>query len=298
MKRLISVLLALCVTAGFALIASAEAPPGTFAPPENLGQLTAAEQLDYFNLVVNRVRAERPGFKQRQLMKIDEVEVSGFAAAFSSIINSVIQKLMPGSWEYKSAENGEDNTGLFLSENANASDLRPQDITSITSAKEGDFWVIEVRVADSVNPEPGAVSSVGRIAPIATREQVFAAIIGGGNDNIKADPANATLRYHSAYACVTVNPEGKVIFAESGYNALAQLNDAIVSVIKMDVTARQSAVWQCADFDWTAERVEFPPDPPKPPPPPPPPPSPWYSYLPACLQWILRWCFFGWIWMN
>jgi len=291
MKRLISIFLTACLMACLTALPAMAEPGDPYAPPANLAALSQAEQLAYFNLVANRARAEKPGFKQREKLYIESFRSSLLGGALDSLINSVVKQLMPGDWKYQTIANSQDNKGLFLSDNANASDLTAQDITSITSTKQGDNWVIVVGVAEAINPAKGTASSIGRISPVATREDIIEDLAGSG---LFAEVANTTLRYHNAYAGVIVNPDGKVLFSELGFLAEAAVKGASLATFTFDVTANQSAKWQYAAFDWTDAPMPLPTDdapiilPPT---------GPWYTSLPPWMQWILRWIFFGWIWM-
>ena len=280
MKKLLSILLAVCIMAGLAILAAvpAGAEENAYAPPANLGELTQAEQLAYFNLVVNRVRAEKPGFQQRELLEIESMQFSGIFSAVSGIIENVQKALMPGEWTQRNVAVGKSNVGLFMSENANASDLRPQDITSINAAKQGDSWVIELCIQEETNPASGLGSSHGRIANIATREQIIAEITGIASI-ITISPADTTVRYYDGYARVTVNEQGQVISATNGYQVYVAANNVKISFIQTDVAVSQNSEWQYDKFDWDSA--------PK-----------WWLNLPPWFQWILRYIFFGWLWMN
>ena len=295
MKKLLATLLTLVLLAGFALPAAA-ANVNPFAPPANLNELSQAEQLEYFNLVVNRVRSERPGFTVRNRHRIDTPNMSftGMVSFLQPIIDHLIQLLMPGYWQHRDLLPGQNNQGWFMSENENASDLRPEDITAITAVQQDDNWVIDVRIREEINPELGLNSSNGRIFSFVTREEALREISDVAP--IEANVNNATMRFHSGYARVTVNLQGQVIAGSYGFQVLAQVNDVRIGLgviaVTTDAIIPQVTEVQYTNFDWTGDRPPFPPAPPM--------PAPcihWYSCLPFWLQWILRWVFFGWIWM-
>jgi len=298
MKKLISILLAACLIACLAALPAMAAESSPFAPPANLDQLSQAEQLAYFNLVANRVRAEKPGFAQRELLYIGDMQFGGILSSVKDIVGLIMDQLMPAEWMYRTIENGQDNAGLFLSENPNASDLTPQDITAICCTKEGNNYVIEVGIAPAINPAKGMASSIGRIAPMQTREEIIEDITVAGGITISR--GNTTVQYYNGTIRATVNPEGKVIFAELGFLVHVQANAVRVSVISMDMAVTQSSKWQYAAFDWTDDPVPLPDDPAVKQPLPPPPlvPGSWYTNLPAWLRFILRYILFGWLWMN
>jgi len=296
MKKIISIALTLILALGllFAAVlpAAAESGENPFAPPANLNELSQAEQLEYFNLVVNRVRNDRPGFQQMQRMKIEEMLLSGAIAAVQPIINDLINQLMPGHWESQFISSGQSNIGQFMSNNANASDLCPHDITSISATQEGDFWVIDVRIQEEANPSRGLGSANGRIAWIMTREEIIADITSVGP--ITANPANASVLYYNGYARVIVNPEGKVVSAANGYGVHAYANDVRIAIISANIAVSQTSSWRYSQFSWASGGVPSIGDPT---PSPLPLDPPWHFNLPAWLQFILRWFFFGWLWM-
>lgn len=291
MKKLCSILLAICMMAGLGVLAAvpAGAAENPYAPPADLGALSQAEQLEYFNLVVNRVRTEKPGFQQRERERIEDMRLSGVAGLVNDLVNSIKNQLMPGDWLERSVDAGQSNVGLFMSENENASDLRPEDISSIRIAKQGDNWVIEVGVKEETNPAKGLNSAHGRISPIATREEVIAEMTGV-TDLITAAPNDATLRYYNGFVRVTVNEQGQVIVAANGFQVYAQVNNISISVITTNVAVTQSTERQYAHFDWAPQEDfssanVFP-------------PAQWWEALPSSLQWLLRYVFFGWLWMG
>jgi len=218
-------------------------------PPANLNTLSKAEQLEYFNLAANRVRKEKPGFKNETLRTLGKLDFTGAVSAVSGIVDMVKKRLMPGNWEYETISKGNGNDGKFFSENANASDLRVGDVTSISSTKSGENWVIKVNVIQENNPGKGTSSANSRINCIATRQEVLDEITGISSA-ISADVEKATLTYHSGYAQITVNPKGQVISSECGFQVKAVANDVKISFLKTNVTAPQTSLVKCNSFVW------------------------------------------------
>ena len=293
MKKYLSVFLAVVVLAGLCLLGAV--PAGAeettdYEPPANLNELSQAEQLEYFNLVVNRVRTEQPGFTQKSLLAIDSIRLSGAAAVANSIIDAVKNKLMPGEWATQEIDAGISNEDCFFSENANASDLRPEDITGIGCTKNGDYWVIELDIVKETNPAPGLASANGRIAPVITREQMLEEV-AGISDAISADPKDASLRYYDGFACVIVNGEGKITAGTNGHRVQAQANNVKISTIRTNISTEQRSEWQYVDFSWTTTPSPALPAHKSPTPTPP-------SFLARLWNFILKWFLFGWIWMN
>lgn len=222
------------------------------APPANLGSLGKAEQLAYFNKVANRVRTDKPGFKTDYLEELGKMSFTGVVSVISPIIEAIKQQAMPGEWKYETIGKGSDNKGKFMSDNANASDLKISDVASITSTKSGNNWIIKVNIIQETNPAKGTGSAHSRVMPIASRQDVLDTITDI-NDAISADVNDATLKYNSGYATVTVNEKGQVISGEYGFKVDAQANNVSIKVgltITTNVTAPQSTVKKFHDFVW------------------------------------------------
>jgi len=232
--------------------ASTKAPDNKYAPPANLGSLSQAEQLAYFNLVTSRVRAEKPGFVRTEQLKIADMSFTGVVSLAQSLINSVVEDLMPGDLITETVAKGADNKdNKFMSENANPSELRAQDINSIKSTKSGDNWIIEVSVKESVNPAKNMGSTVGRIAVMQTREEIFESISDSAGGLITADTNNATVRYHTIYARVTVNAQGQIIEASNGFDVAASATGVkMLSIITTNAAFAQTSRWTYKNFKW------------------------------------------------
>ncbi|MDR0884471.1 MAG: Ig-like domain-containing protein [Oscillospiraceae bacterium] len=228
---------------------NAVAAPIGNAPPSNLDTLTTAAKLTYFNKVVNAVRTQKPGFTRANLMTIDDISLSGMASIASPIVNSIKKNLMPGEWQTNVIAKGSGNDGQWLSENANASDLKTADITSITAAKSGSNWTITVKIINETNPAKKTASANSRINCIATKEEVLSEITNL-SDQIKADLSQTTLTYHDGYATIVVNAKGQIVSGESGFQVNAQANNTKISFIKTDVSAPQTTTIKYTDFKY------------------------------------------------
>jgi len=218
--------------------------------PTNLNQLSAAAQLEYFNLVVNRVRDERPGFERRSRLRLVHANNTGVPGAFAPVIQPVVDALMPGHWNVSTQAPGADNRTVFFANTPQASLLRPQDIASITSVPGADgSWTITVRIREEVNPMPGLASANGRINHILTPTEVLEKIVGV-NDAISVDVENVSLRYHDGFASVTVNAQGQVTAASSGFNVDATATGVVVLPLRTNVHASQETRMYFTNFVW------------------------------------------------
>ncbi|MCL2446152.1 MAG: hypothetical protein FWD06_05245 [Oscillospiraceae bacterium] len=227
-------------------------PADPYLPPDNLNQLSQAEQLEYFNRVVNRVHRERPGHTQVQTLRIESLNFTGAVSAVQGIINGIVNRLMPGDPETRVRARGQENQYYWMSNSPNfGSNLRAQDIARITSTRQGNNWRIEVRVREENNPQH-FVSHHGRIASIQTREEIIASIVDDAP--VTGDPNNANVRYHNGFAWVVVNPQGQIIEAANGFDVNAQIDSARIGVgilsVGTNVTALQTSRWTYSNFGW------------------------------------------------
>ncbi|MCL2446288.1 MAG: hypothetical protein FWD06_05935 [Oscillospiraceae bacterium] len=224
--------------------------PYRYLPPANLNQLSQAEQLTYFNLVANRVRSERPGFDSRARLLLGTVNPSGAAAIATPIIRPIQYALMPGYWEYRTYLPGTNNREAFFSNAPQASSLHLQDITSISSvADENGNWTITVHIQEEINPIPQLASANGRINHILSPADVLHEITSITN-LISVDVENISLRYHGGFASITVNAQGQVTAASSGFNVDAQANNVSLGPIRTDVSAPQETRSYFTNFIW------------------------------------------------
>jgi len=219
-----------------------------FAPPANLNTLSRAEQLAYFNLVVNRVRDEQPAFRRVETLRIEDLRLSGGASVANPIIRPVVNQLMPGEPVTQETTRGQDNRGRFLSEIA-PFELRNGDISSITSTRSGNNWTIRVNIIQENNPAKPTGSANARAYPIATRDEVLRDITNISS-LISADVNDATLRYHSGNIVLTVNPDGQIIGTTRGFDVEAVANNVSISIISTTVTAQQTTRATYSNFVW------------------------------------------------
>ncbi|MCL2195279.1 MAG: hypothetical protein FWB76_04945 [Oscillospiraceae bacterium] len=218
--------------------------------PANLDQLSEAEQLKYFNIMASRVRLERPGFDRRSRLLLGNISMSGAAAITNPIIRPIQNSLMPGNWAYHTHAPGADNRAVFFSNTAQASSLRPADITSITSvAGANGSWTITVRIIEEVNPGPGVASANGRINYILSPAGVLREIASVTNA-ITADIAYMTLRYHDGFASITVNAQGQATAASSGFNVDANAERVSIGPIRTSASAPQETRLYFTNFVW------------------------------------------------
>lgn len=221
-----------------------------FAPPENLGTLSQAAQLEYFNAVANRVRDERPGFHVWEQLRIDTENMSfssGLISVFQSAVNAIITRVMPGEPETQTIAPGADNRNSFMSLNPQASTLRMQDISSIRSTRQGENWVIEIRIREEVNPRHGT-GQHARVSFILDREEIIDLIISAGP--VTVDPANVTVTLHSGFVRATVNANGQIIAVENGADVRGEFTDARIAGVRSDGVIPQTSRWRYSNFVW------------------------------------------------
>ena len=228
-------------------VTTTAAPAGpSIAPPANLGSLSKAEQLDYFNLVANNVRTVKPGFTKNFQKIISDLTFTGVVSLFQSIVDNVVSGLT-GADDPETIKKGDGNDGKFLGDDFKVA-LRASDVTSISSVKSGDNWVMTVKIIAETNPDKKA-SANARAYPIASRQEVLDEITGFASV-IKADVSNATLNYKNGYIKLTINSKGQVTSAEYEFIVDAVANKVSIIGIKTDVTAKMTTTTKLSGFTY------------------------------------------------
>jgi hypothetical protein len=213
--------------------------------------MSKAELLDYFNTAVNAVRTQKPKFDYEIIRKIDKVETTILGGAADSIVNSVVKSLMPGTPETGTVAKGSGNTGKFLSgSESKASLLTVSQISSITATKKGANYEITVKLPAATDPSVNAGNSgYAGLHEIQDAKGVVEAIVGD-NGAIKADPAKTTLNYKNGYATIVVNAAGQLQSMDGGFNVDAVGREWSVTILRGDVTAKQSTSVKAFNFAW------------------------------------------------
>ena len=217
------------------------------APPANLGSLSKAEQLDYFNKVANNVRTEKPGFTKQFSKIISDMKFTGVVSLVQGIIDNIVAGLT-GAEDPKTYAKGTDNKGDFLSE-ITPFNLQSGDVTSISSKQSGDNWVMTVKIKSETNPAKPTGSANARAYAIASRQEVLDEITGFSSA-ITASVNDASLLYNSGTINLTVNSKGQVIAGDYKFLVDATANNVKISVLSTNVTARMTTTCKYYDFKW------------------------------------------------
>jgi len=248
MKKLLSiVLIILLLLIGIAVPATANSA----VVPQNLNQLSVTEQLNVFNAAVSRVRADRPGYTASHAVQLhaDQMVVEGLAAP--QVIHDLFTQTFGQPRSEQTQRRGQANS--FMTGMQNPQALRPEDIIAITSVRQGDNWRITVQVRSETNPTAGG--PVSRVAPVATATQIQQTI---GQNNLTANLSGISQHVHSVFARVTINPQGQVISASTGYASITYIDDmrftgtVLVPGAVFNATVPQTTLWEFTNFDWAA----------------------------------------------
>jgi len=243
MKKLLSLtLVILLLLIGISVPATASAA----VVPQNLNNLSVEEQLSVFNAAVNRVRADRPGYTAAHSVQVhgDQMVVEGLTAP--QVIHDLFMQSFGQARETTTQRRGQSNS--FMSGGQN---LRPQDITAITSVRQGDNWRITVQVRSETNPAPGG--AVSRVAPITSAAQIQQTI---GQNNLTASQADISQHVHSVFARVTITPQGQVISAAVGHASVTYIDDmrftgtVLVPGAVFNASVPQTTLIEYSNFDW------------------------------------------------
>jgi len=214
------------------------------ATPLDPTALNKEELIDYYNAAVNAVREARPAYSKTEVLKVNDFKTSILGGAADSLISGVVKKAMPGDPDYSARKKGEDNTDhFFILQPVSA--VRAGDVKSISAKKEGSNYVISITMGSEVNPEKGGASRYSRVFQIQTRRDVLDNLAENG---LTGEVNNCTLTYRDGFVKITVNEQGRIIRASTGFFVDVEGKKMKIAFFNPDITAYQQSNWEYTNF--------------------------------------------------
>ena len=216
------------------------------SPAGDLTAMSAAEQLSYFNIALNRIKAEKAGFKKSKLTATEDISLSNSLA--NSLVSLVKGALLSETATETVVNKGESSDAVMSPDNAAfVSQLTEEDVEKIDVVPAGGGYTVTVYVKDETNPE-AAGSRFSRIFEFMTVDDV----INTYAPKVGAEVAreNIEVAFNGCYARATIDAEGNVTEYETFVKATMTLKNARVRVITTDVTAVLSSTTRYTDFSY------------------------------------------------
>ena len=209
------------------------APSGeeTGAGNTELLSMSAEEQLSYFNIAVNKIKASRAGFTKTKTTATKDIVLSNSLA--NSLVSLVKGALLSEDAAVTTVRKGEPSDAVMSPYNVPyVSQLTVDDVEGIDVQPSGGGYVITVRVRGETNPE-AAGSICSRVFEFITVDDVVNTYAPKVNAQVERE--NIQVVFDGCYARATVDGSGDVTAYETFVQGTMKLKDARISVISTDV---------------------------------------------------------------
>ena len=213
-------------------------------PAGNLATMSPAEQLSYFNIAVNRIKAEKAGFQKSKLTATEDISLSNSLA--NSVVGLVKGALLSENATETTVAKGESSDAVMSPYNVPyVSQLTTDDIKSIDVVPSGGGYIITVYVKGETNPElTGSISS--RIFEFLTVDDVVNTYAPKVNAEVAREDIEVV--YDGCFARATVDDSGRITEYETYVKATMILKNAKIRIISTDVTAVLASTTRYTNF--------------------------------------------------
>lgn len=213
--------------------------------------MTTAEQLEYFNTAVNRIKSSRVGFTKTKSTATKDIKLSNSLA--NSLVSVVKNMLLSDTAETTTVNAGESSDPIVSPSNMSyVSKLSIDDVDSVSVQSNGSGYTIIVNVKGETNPGKGSICS--RIFDYITVDDV---------ENTYAPKVGATVArediemvFANCYAKATVDANGNVTEYETYVEGTMNLKNAKIRVINTDVSVVLASTTRYTDMKYSLD-VEF-----------------------------------------
>ncbi len=218
-------------------------------PSQQSTSLTLAtdeEKLNFFNMAVNKVKAQNAGFKKSKKTVGSEMTLTNNLV--NTIANMLKNSLLPNDTTETLVNKGESSIDVMSPPGQTfVSALTTSDIQSITCETVGSDYVITVYIPDATNPD--AASSVyAKIFEFITVDDIM---------NIYAPKMNATVErgnvffdFTGCYAKATIAADGTLKGYETFVNGTMRLTNGKIRAFTTDLSIVLSSTTTYTDFQW------------------------------------------------
>lgn len=234
-------------------VISTEAPtaPADAALAGDPTNMTTAEQLEYFNAAVNRIKSSRVGFTKTKSTATKDIKLSNTLA--NSLVGVVKNVLLSDTAETTTVNAGESSDPVMSPANMPyVSKLSIDDVDGVSVQSNGSGYIITVKVKGETNPGKGSICSrIFDFLTVEDVENIYAPKIGAtvAHDDIEVVFANC-------YAKAVVDGSGNVTEYETYVEGTMNLKNAAVRVINTDVSVVLASTTKYTDMKYSLD-VEF-----------------------------------------
>ena len=225
---------------------AASAGAGAYTGNTELLSMTPEEQLSYFNIAVNRIKATNAGFTKSKLTATKDIRLSNSLA--NSVVGLVKGALLSEDAAVTTVKKGESSDAVMSPYNVPyVSRLTIDDIEGIDAEPSGDGYIVTVRVKGETNPEAtGSVCS--RIFEFITVDDVVNTYAPKVNAEVAREDIEVV--FEDCYAKATIDGSGSVVAYETYVQGTMRLKNAKIRIISTDVEVVLASTTQYTDFQY------------------------------------------------
>ncbi len=223
------------------------APENTTAPQGGTAALaTDEEKLNFFNMAVNKVKAQNAGFKKSKKTVGSEMKLTNNLV--NAVANALKDSLLPNETVETVVNKGDSSIDIMSPPGQTfVSALTTSDIQSITCENDGTNYIITVYIPDATNPD--ATGSVyAKIFEFITVDDIMNTY--APNMNATVERGNVFFDFAGCYAKATITPDGTLVGYETFVNGTMRLTNGKIRAFTTDLSIVLSSTTTYTDFQW------------------------------------------------
>ena len=226
---------------------TASAGVGTYTGSTELPYMSPEEQLSYFNIALNKIKASNVGFTKSKITATEDIVLSNTLA--NTLVGLVKGALLSEDATVTTVQKGESSNAVMSPYNVSyVSQLTADDIERIDVVPSSNGgYVITVYVKGETNPEAtGSICS--RIFEFITVDDVanvYAPKVGA-----TVDRENIEVTFSDCFARATIDATGNVTEYETYVKGVMKLKNASIRLITTDVEVVLASTTRYTDFKY------------------------------------------------
>ena len=220
---------------------------GEYTGNTDLASMSREEQLSYFNIALNKIKASNVGFTKSKLTATDDITLSNALA--NSVVGLVKSALLSEDATVTTVQKGESSNAVMSPYNVSyVSQLTADDVERIdVIPSDGGGYVITVYVKGETNPEAtGSIcSKIFEFMTVDDVENIYAPKVGA---TVSREDIEVT--FSDCFARATVDKSGNVTEYETYVKGVMKLKNAKIRIITTDVEVVLASTTRYTDFKY------------------------------------------------
>ena len=225
---------------------TASAGVGTYTGSTELPYMSREEQLSYFNIALNKIKASNVGFTKSKTTATQDIILSNSLA--NSLVGLVKGALLSEDATVTTVQKGESSNAVMSPYNVSyVSQLTADDVERIDVVPSDSGYVITVYVKGETNPEAtGSIcSKIFEFMTVDDVENIYAPKVGA---TVSREDIEVT--FSDCFARATVDKSGNVIEYETFVKGVMKLKNAKIRIITTDVEVVLASTTRYTDFKY------------------------------------------------